>query len=169
MAAGSPCTAIQAVKKLPFFDRGDPPSEILRNFRREERSDDYPLRTARSAPQRAYPRTSVSAVRGRMGRRRDGECIFNRKSKICSFENAIFAVIRRPDAKWRAEGARTVRSTPQPRNTGHAFSVAGAKVRRPDAKRRAEGARTVRSTPQPRNTGHAFSVAGAKAHVAKND
>ena len=24
-------------------------------------------------------------------RRRVGECIFNRKSKICSFENAIFA------------------------------------------------------------------------------
>ncbi len=33
-------TRLQAVKKLSFFDGGDPSSEILRNFRREERSDD---------------------------------------------------------------------------------------------------------------------------------
>ena len=33
-------TRLQAVKKLSFFDGGDPHSEILRNFRREERSDD---------------------------------------------------------------------------------------------------------------------------------
>ena len=138
----------QSVKKLSLFDGEDPPSEILRDFRRKERSDSYPLRTAQSAPQRAYPRTSVSTVCRRMEQRRDGKC--------------IFAVFRRPDAKRRAEGARTVRSTPQPRNTGRGFAVAGAKVRRPDAKRRAEGARTVRNTPQPRNTGHAFAVAGAK-------
>ena len=109
----------QSVKKLSLFDGEDPPSEILRDFRRKERSDSYPLRTAQSAPQRAYPQTSVSAVCGRMERRRDGKC--------------IFAVFRRPDAKRRAEGARTVRSTPQPRNTGRGFAVAGAKIRRPDA------------------------------------
>ena len=104
----------QSVKKLSLFDGEDPPSEILRDFRRKERSDSYPLRTAQSAPQRAYPRTSVSAVCGRMERRRDGKC--------------IFAVFRRPDAKRRAEGARTVRSTPQPRNTGRGFAVTGAKA-----------------------------------------
>ena len=32
--------AVQAIEKLTFFNGEDPPSEILRNFRREERSDD---------------------------------------------------------------------------------------------------------------------------------
>ena len=80
----------QSVKKLSLFDGEDPPSEILRDFRRKERSDSYPLRTAQSAPQRAYPRTSVSAVCGRMERRRDGKC--------------IFAVFRRPDASGGLKG-----------------------------------------------------------------
>ena len=55
-------------KKLPFFDGRDLPSEILRNFRRKERSDDYPLRTALKALRSRRTRRSAGRFDGRKKR-----------------------------------------------------------------------------------------------------